>query len=119
LRSREEAVQDPGREIPVITFIAPLDESARNYVSPQIEEILKFSQKEWLEDLVLAPPAPSRGQGTLEQAVCTDSAEGTPFEEVYRFLTKDGRIGLGPRLGQDEQTKESYCFCKAWRSTSR
>src|SRR5262249_49420416 len=37
--------------IPAVTFMAALDEDIRElYVSPQIEALLGFSQKEWLED---------------------------------------------------------------------
>src|SRR5262249_3433239 len=44
-------------EIPAVTFMAALDDSASAinelYVSPQIESLLKFTQQEWLEDSVL------------------------------------------------------------------
>src|SRR5579871_2256607 len=38
-------------QLPVVTFLAALDGGANElYVSPQIEALLGFSQKEWLED---------------------------------------------------------------------
>src|SRR6516165_2441224 len=41
-------------QIPAVTFMAALDEGVSElYVSPQIEALLGFSQKEWLEDPIL------------------------------------------------------------------
>ncbi len=41
-------------QIPAVTFMAALDEGGNEmYVSPQIEALLGFSQKEWLDDPVL------------------------------------------------------------------
>jgi PAS domain-containing protein len=38
-------------QLPAVTFLAPLDGSTSElYVSPQIEELLGFSAREWLED---------------------------------------------------------------------
>src|SRR5207244_86887 len=41
-------------QIPAITFLAAMDRAEHEfYVSPQIEAILGFSQKEWLENPIL------------------------------------------------------------------
>ncbi|HEX3316360.1 MAG TPA: PAS domain S-box protein [Gemmataceae bacterium] len=80
--------------IPAVTFIAPLDESDPElYVSPQIEQMLGFSQKEWLEDPVLwhRQLHPEDRERWNRQFASTCAA-GEPFRSVYRFLAKDGRV---------------------------
>jgi len=80
--------------IPAVTFLAPLDESVPEfYVSPQIERLLGFSQKEWLEDPVLwhrQLHPDDRDRWNVDFA--PTCAEGVPFHSVYRFLAKDGRV---------------------------
>jgi PAS domain S-box-containing protein len=80
--------------IPAVTFFAPLDESVPEfYVSPQIEQLLGFSQKEWLEDPVLwhrQLHPDDRERWNLQFA--PTCAAGEPFRSVYRFIAKDGRV---------------------------
>jgi PAS domain S-box-containing protein len=79
--------------IPAVTFIAPLDESEPElYVSPQIEALLGFSQKEWLEDPVLwhrQLHPEDRDRWNLQFA--PTCSRGEPFRATYRFIAKDGR----------------------------
>jgi PAS domain S-box-containing protein len=80
--------------IPAVTFIAPLDESVPElYVSPQIEALLGFSQMEWLEDPVLwhrqLHPADRDRWNHQFAPTC---AGGVPFNSIYRFIAKDGRV---------------------------
>lgn len=80
--------------IPAVTFFAPLDESAPElYVSPQIEHLLGFSSKEWIEDPVLwyRQLHPEDRERWNRQFAPTCAA-GTPFRSVYRFIAKDGRV---------------------------
>ena len=82
--------------IPAVTFMAALDESANErelYVSPQIETLLGFSQKEWLEDPVLwyTRLHPDDRERWHEEFART-CASGEPFRSVYRFLARDGRV---------------------------
>src|SRR5205807_8740301 len=54
LRKAEVRYRTLVEEIPAVTFMAALDGGISElYVSPQIEALLGFSQKEWLEDPVL------------------------------------------------------------------
>jgi PAS domain S-box-containing protein len=94
-RKRDEAkFRTLVETIPAVTFIAPLDDSVPEfYVSPQIEQLLGFSQKEWLEDPVLwyrqlHPDDRERWNGQFAPTC----AEGTPFRANYRFVAKDGRV---------------------------
>jgi PAS domain S-box-containing protein len=95
LRKREEAkFRTLVENIPAVTFIAPLDESRPEfYVSPQIEELLGFTQREWLEDPVLwhrQLHPDDRDRWNKEFA--PTCAAGEEFRSVYRFLAKDGRV---------------------------
>lgn len=94
-RKREEAkLRTLVENIPAVTFIAPLDGSVQElYVSPQIEQLLGFSQKEWREDPVLwfrqlHPDDQARWTSHFAPTCST----GTPFKAVYRFIAKDGRV---------------------------
>jgi PAS domain S-box-containing protein len=82
-------------EIPAVTFMAALDEGRNErelYVSPQIEELLGFSQKEWLDNPVLwytqLHPEDRRRWHIEFAHTC---ATGEPFCSVYRFIARDGR----------------------------
>jgi PAS domain S-box-containing protein len=94
-RRRDEAkFRTLVENIPAVTFIAPLDESLPElYVSPQIEHLLGFSQKEWLEDPVLwhRQLHPEDRERWNHQFAPT-CASGQPFDSVYRFVGKDGRV---------------------------
>jgi PAS domain S-box-containing protein len=80
--------------IPAVTFMAALDEGDNElYVSPQIEELLGFSQKEWLEDPVLwytRLHPEDRDRWHLEFA--NTCASAAPFKSVYRFVARNGRV---------------------------
>src|SRR5262249_47880787 len=94
-RQRDEAkFRSLAETMPAISFFAPLDESAPEiYVSPQIERILGFSQKEWLDDPVLwhRQLHPDDAKHWSEQFAVT-CATGAPFKSTYRFRAKDGRV---------------------------
>ena len=54
LRLAEARYRTLIEQLPVVTFLAALDGGVNElYVSPQIESLLGFSQKEWLENPVL------------------------------------------------------------------
>ena len=97
LRHAEARYRTLVEEIPAVTFMAALDESAAAlselYVSPQIENLLGFTQREWLEDPVLwhrqLHPA-DRERWHIEFARTCATAE--PFDAVYRFVSRDGRV---------------------------
>jgi PAS domain S-box-containing protein len=81
-------------QIPAVTFMAPLDGSRTElYVSPQIDALLGFSAKEWLEDPVLwfRQLHPEDKELWQDQFARTINS-GEPFAADYRFLARDGRI---------------------------
>jgi PAS domain S-box-containing protein len=81
-------------EIPAVTFMAALDEGINElYVSPQIVDLLGFTQQEWLDDPVLwhrQLHPEDRERWHFEFARTCATAQ--PFRAVYRFLARDGRV---------------------------
>jgi PAS domain S-box-containing protein len=97
LRHAEQRYRTLVEEIPAVTFMAALDASAAAiselYVSPQIETLLGFTQKEWLEDPVLwyrqlHPHDRERWHGEFARTCST----AEPFDSIYRFVARDGRV---------------------------
>ena len=81
-------------QIPAVVFMAYLDQGVGEaYVSPQIEEALGFSQREWLEDPVrwyerIHPD--DKARWSVEAADMFLS--GKPLRSAYRVVARDGRV---------------------------
>ena len=81
-------------QIPAVVFMAYLDEGiGEAYVSPQIEKMLGFTQREWLEDPVrwyrqVHPE--DKDRWSLEAAGIFLS--GKALRSWYRVLARDGRV---------------------------
>jgi PAS domain S-box-containing protein len=81
-------------QIPAVVFMAYLDEGiGEAYVSPQIERLLGFSQKEWLEDPVswyrqIHPEDKARWSAEAAGMFLS----GKPLRSSYRVLARDGRV---------------------------
>ncbi len=81
-------------EIPAVTFMTALDGGINElYVSPQIVDLLGFTQQEWLDDPVLwhrqlHPEDRERWHREFARTCAT----ARPFSSVYRFLARDGRV---------------------------
>ena len=81
-------------KIPAVTFMAALDETVHElYVSPQIEALLGFSQKEWLDDpflwyYQLHPEDRTRWAAEFARTCAT----GVQFRSEYRLMARDGRV---------------------------
>src|SRR5262245_38294927 len=94
LRKMEARYRTLVEGIPAVTFMAALDEGLNElYVSPQIEALLGFSQREWLENPVLwhSQLHPDDRQRWHVEFART-CATGEPFRSVYRFVARDGRV---------------------------
>ena len=94
LRLAEARYRTLIEQLPVVTFLAALDGGVNElYVSPQIESLLGFSQKEWLENPVLwynqLHPEDRERWHTEFARTC---AAGERFRSEYRFMARDGRI---------------------------
>ena len=81
-------------QIPAVVFMAFLEERiSEAYVSPQIETLLGFTQKEWLEDPVRwyrQVHTDDKARWSIEIAEMLLS--GKPLQSAYRVLARDGRV---------------------------
>lgn len=81
-------------QIPAVVFMAFLDGGlSEAYVSPQIEQMLGFTQEEWLDDPVrwyhqIHPDDRARWSAEAAETLVT----GKPLRSVYRVLGRDGRV---------------------------
>jgi PAS domain S-box-containing protein len=94
LRSAEVRFRTLVEQIPAVTFLAVLGDGKNEiYVSPHIEQLLGFSQQEWLD-------APFLWYWQLhpdDRQVWNDEftrgcQTGGPFKAECRFIARDGRV---------------------------
>jgi PAS domain S-box-containing protein len=80
--------------IPAVTFVAPFDEAVGElYVSPQIVDLLGFTQEEWLNDPVLwHRQLHHEDRERWHREFARTCATAEPFQSVYRFIARDGRV---------------------------
>ena len=99
--------------LPAVTFMATFEEGLSDvYVSPQIETILGYTQKEWVENPVLwyqRLHTDDRDRWNVEFARTV--AAGEPLQSAYRFLAKSGRIvwiHAQARIVRDSEGRPSF-----------
>ncbi|HJQ29220.1 MAG TPA: EAL domain-containing protein, partial [Rubrobacter sp.] len=93
LREAEERYRTLVEQIPAVTYIDQADGSFESvYTSPQIEEMLGYTQEEWrtnkLWEKCLHPDDRQRVLAADDRL----EIEGEPFSEEYRLLAKDGSV---------------------------
>jgi PAS domain S-box-containing protein len=94
LRAAEARFRTLVEQIPAVTFMAVLGEGANDvYISPHIENILGYTQEEWLADPFLwywrlHPDDRQLWNDEFTRGVQT----GGPFKAECRFLAKDGHV---------------------------
>jgi PAS domain S-box-containing protein len=94
LRAAEARFRTLVEQIPAVTFMAVLGEGENEiYISPHIESILGYTQKEWLADPFLwywrlHPDDRKMWNDEFARGVQT----GGPFKAECRFLAKDGHV---------------------------
>ncbi|HWO22004.1 MAG TPA: SpoIIE family protein phosphatase [Kofleriaceae bacterium] len=93
LRHAEARFRTLVEQIPAVTFMAVLGEGQNEvYVSPHIEQLLGYTQAEWLEDpflwyLRLHPD----DRPLWNEEFARGCRTGGPFRAECRFLARDGR----------------------------
>lgn len=94
LRAAEARFRTLVEQIPAVTFMAVLGEGKNEiYVSPHIEAMLGYSQKEWLEDPFLWYWRLHPDDRPLwNDEFARGCRTGGPFRAECRFLARDGRI---------------------------
>jgi PAS domain S-box-containing protein len=94
LRAAELRFRTLVEQIPAVTFMAVLGEGENEvYISPHIEQLLGYSQEEWLADPFLwyrRLHAPDRELWNNEFA--RGCRSGGPFRAECRFVARDGHL---------------------------
>src|SRR5204862_5193056 len=94
LRAAELRYRTLVEQIPAVTFMAVLGEGENEvYVSPHIEALLGFTQKEWLENPFLwFNQLHPEDQPLLYEEFARGCRAGGPFRAECRLLARDGHI---------------------------
>jgi PAS domain S-box-containing protein len=94
LRAAELRYRTLIEQIPAVTFMAALGEGDNEiYVSPHIEALLGFTQKEWLENPFLwYTQLHPEDRELWHQEFAKGVRTGGPFKAECRFIARDGRI---------------------------
>jgi PAS domain S-box-containing protein len=112
LRAAELRYRTLVEQIPAVTFLAVLGEGKNEvYVSPHIEQLLGFSQQEWLDAPFLWywQLHPDDRQ-ILNDEFAHGCRTGGPFKAECRFFARDGRtvwVHGEARLVRDERGRPS------------
>jgi PAS domain S-box-containing protein len=94
LREAELRYRTLVEHLPLVTYISPAEESVGNlYVSPQVESLLGYPTKEWIENPNLLHDAvhPDDLEGVLADARRLRET-GAPLRSEYRYLAADGGV---------------------------
>jgi PAS domain S-box-containing protein len=94
LRAAEARFSTLVEQIPAVTFMAVLGEGENEmYVSPHIEQLLGYTQQEWLSDPFLwYNRLHSEDRELWNQEFARGCYSGGPFRAECRFVARDGRI---------------------------
>ncbi len=117
-RNSDEQYRSLLENIPVITYINDLSGSALTiYVSPQVEGLVGYSQRELMEDpLMWTKLIPSEDLPSVTAEVLRTTETGEPFNMDYRLITKSGTtiwVRDEARLVHDLDGKPQY-WLGAW-----
>ena len=93
LREAEERYRNLVEQIPAVTYIDHADGSFESaYTSPQIEEMLGYTQEEWRTEKLWEKSLHPDDREWVLAADDRLEIEGEPFSEEYRLLAKDGSV---------------------------
>jgi PAS domain S-box-containing protein len=113
IRQSEARFRSLVEQLPAVVFYAALgDEENEVYVSPQIEQLLGFTQEEWLTNpLLWYSQLHPDDHDTVIEAFTQGVQTGTPFRATVRFFSRDGEevwILGEARLIRDEAERPAY-----------
>lgn len=97
LRAAEERFRLLVERVPAVVYVVePGVLGAWHYVGPQIERMLGFTAKEWMEDpglwLRLIHPADREATVAHKQQMIEEAAEAEPRSHTYRLHRRDGSV---------------------------
>jgi len=99
--------------LPAITFMATFDEGLSDvYISPQIESLLGYTQREWLEEPILwyqrlHPDDRERWNREFARTI----SSGDPLRAAYRVMARNGRVvwlQTETRIARDERGRPTF-----------
>ena len=113
LRHAEARFRALVEQIPAVTFMAVLGEGENEmYVSPHVEQLLGYTQAEWLGDPFLwYQRLHPDDRGLWNDEFARGCRRGGPFRAECRFLARDGRVVwvLGEaRIVKDERGRPQF-----------
>jgi PAS domain S-box-containing protein len=113
LRAAEARFATLVEQIPAVTFMAVLGEGENEmYVSPHVEQLLGYTQEEWLSDPFLwYNRLHPEDRPLWNQEFARGCYTGGPFRAECRFRARDGRIVWvhgEARLVRDEQGRPQF-----------
>jgi PAS domain S-box-containing protein len=100
-------------QIPAVVFLASVEGSLNDiYVSPQIESLLGFTQKEWTSNPVLwFRQLHPDDRDRLSQEFAQTCVTGQPFRSIVRVFSRDGAlvwVHAEARLVRDESGRPLF-----------
>jgi PAS domain S-box-containing protein len=100
-------------QIPAVTFMASLEEGPNEiYIGPQIEALLGYTQREWLDDPVIwFRQMHPEDQERWNAEFARGCAVGGPFRADCRFFARDGRtvwVHGEARVVRDEDGRAQF-----------
>ncbi|MBU0678885.1 MAG: PAS domain S-box protein [Verrucomicrobia bacterium] len=93
LAEAEERYRLLVEQLPAITYIVEISDQPRTiFISPQVQDILGFTQEEWIADPELwARQLHPDDRDMVVKEIERKNLSGDPFFLEYRALTRDGR----------------------------
>ena len=113
IRQSEARFRSLVEQLPAVVFYAALgDDENEAYVSPQIEDLLGFTQEEWLTNpLLWYSQMHPDDHNTVIEAFTRGMQTGEPFRAQVRFFSRHGEVVwiLGEaRLIRDDDGRPAY-----------
>ena len=92
-RPENAARSDLEQQPLTVTYAEALDDARTLSISPEIEELLGYTQVEWMADPLLGMRIlhPDDRDRVMEECTAANQ-EGKPFRSEYRMIGRDGRI---------------------------
>ncbi|MBI3647807.1 MAG: PAS domain-containing protein [Actinobacteria bacterium] len=97
LRETQERYRDLIEQLPAVVYMWEVDpgkdgEPSRDYISPQIEQLLGFAPEEWIQEYMWYDRIHPHDLERVTGATARSEATGRPFSEEYRYLARDGHV---------------------------
>ena len=94
IREAEQRYRTLVEQIPAVTYIDPVNDPHTSlYTSPQIEQVLGYTPREWQNEKLWSKRLhPDDRERVLTPDERFETEDGNSFSEEYRLLAKDGSV---------------------------